>query len=127
MYAIRSYYGLRQTAALHGTCTSFPLSCRWLRNRITSYNVCYTKLLRAEEALQLIEESLKMDRFNFGAVYEKYLISGDKAILADLKALMRGYVHNFIEFALDYAFGGMYGRITSYNVCYTKLLRKIVC
>lgn len=61
-----------------------------------------------EDALKLIEESLEMDRFNFGAIYEKHLITGDKAILIDLKHLMRDNVHNYIEFSLDYAMAGFY-------------------
>ena len=91
----------------------------WLNQKARHLKVALLrKTSRAEEALQLIEESLKMDRFNFGAVYEKYLISGDKAILADLKALMRGYVHNFIEFSLDYAFAGMYGEALAFISLY---------
>ncbi|WP_338240101.1 tetratricopeptide repeat protein, partial [Persicobacter diffluens] len=63
---------------------------------------------RIEEASALIEESLKMDQFNFGAIYEKYLITKDETIFAELKELMRDYVHNFIEFSLDYAQAGFY-------------------
>jgi len=59
-------------------------------------------------ALQLIEDSLKMDRFNFGALYEKYLITKEKSILTYMKELMRDYVHNYIEFSLDYAQAGFY-------------------
>ncbi len=60
------------------------------------------------KALKLIEESLEMDRFNFGVIYEKYLITGNKDILNEMLGLMRGYVHNYIEFSLDYAMAGFY-------------------
>ncbi|MFV0553154.1 MAG: DUF5107 domain-containing protein [Mangrovibacterium sp.] len=75
-------------------------------------------LLRKSEkmqaALQLIEESLAMDRFNFGATYEKYLITKDGNLLAELKEMMRGNVHNYIEFSLDYASAGFYAEAVDF-------------
>lgn len=65
------------------------------------------KLNREKEALSLIEDSLKIDRFNFGILYEKYLISQDKEDKKVLKILMRDNVHNHIEFSLDYAQAGL--------------------
>ena len=59
-------------------------------------------------ALKLIEESLEMDRFNFGALYEKYLLTQDTSVLVNMQELMRDYVHNYIEFSLDYAQAGFY-------------------
>ena len=66
------------------------------------------KLNRPDQALALIQETLAQDRFNFGAIYEKYLLVQEGEILNDLKHLMRGYVHNFIEFSLDYAQAGFF-------------------
>ena len=71
-------------------------------NRITSYNVCYTKLLRItpsfpETGFGYIEAEGEQVK----AFHEKPTIDTAKKYLAD----------------------GHY-RITSYNVCYTKLLRK---
>ena len=43
MYAIRSYYDLKHRYYTYLRRSSLP-DCK--RNRITSYNVCYTKLLR---------------------------------------------------------------------------------
>ncbi len=63
---------------------------------------------QTDAALKLIEESLEMDRFNFGAIYEKYLINKEASVLIYLKELMRDYVHNYIEFSLDYAMAGFY-------------------
>ncbi len=63
---------------------------------------------QTKAALKLIEESLEMDRFNFGAIYEKYLITNNNLVLNHLKELMRDYVHNYIEFSLDYATSGFY-------------------
>ena len=55
-----------------------------------------------EEALQLIEDSLAIDKFNFGCRYEKYLITNVSDELATLKEMMRGEPHNYDEIALDY-------------------------
>lgn len=66
------------------------------------------KLGRKEEALAFIEESLKIDKFNFGVSYEKYLLDGKPTSKTDLAVLMRDYVHNYIEFSLDYAQAGVF-------------------
>jgi tetratricopeptide (TPR) repeat protein len=61
-----------------------------------------------KQALTCIEDSLKIDRFNFGALYERYLITGKEEDKKDLNDLMRDYVHNYIEFSLDYAHAGLF-------------------
>jgi tetratricopeptide (TPR) repeat protein len=58
---------------------------------------------RKQEALKLIEESLKLDNFNFGVLFEKQLCEPDS--VEDLSALT---TNNSIETALDYAWAGMY-------------------
>ena len=63
---------------------------------------------RTEEALKLIEDSLVIDTFNMGCRFEKYLITKDKAILDEMITLMRGAVHPAMEYAFDYAWGGMF-------------------
>jgi len=60
------------------------------------------KLSRKEEALQLIEESLKLDRFNYGILYEKQVNLPDN--VEDLAILPE----NYVETALDYAWAGFY-------------------
>ena len=78
-------------------------------SRITSYNVCYTKLLRA-----MVNSSIFTgDFFN--------LAPGDKALhclpanfIAGKMMLVRAMI---LGLEIDLI------RITSYNVCYTKLLR----
>ena len=70
--------------------------------------VLLRKTNQAQKALDLIEESLMFDPFNFGVIYEKYLLLYDENILEELKILMRGNVHNYIEFSLDYAAAGCY-------------------
>jgi len=71
------------------------------------------KLGRLIEAIQLINESLAIDAFNFGIVYEKYLISGVSEDLEDLLEITRGNQHNFIEFSIDYAQVGQHDEAIS--------------
>lgn len=61
-----------------------------------------------DEALRLIEESLSIDPFNYGCMYEKYLITGNHEDLSSLKYLMRNECHNYDETALDYLAAGCY-------------------
>jgi len=60
------------------------------------------KMGKKEGALRLIEDSLAIDKFNFGCRYEKYLLTGNAKDLQELKDLMRGEAHNYDEIALDY-------------------------
>ncbi|MBC8003999.1 MAG: tetratricopeptide repeat protein [Verrucomicrobia bacterium] len=59
-------------------------------------------------ALSLIEESLAFDAFNFSLYFEKHLLMNDPQQLSVMKSLMQGNVHNYIEFALDYAAAGLF-------------------
>lgn len=63
---------------------------------------------RKAQALALIEESLGLDRFNFNLYFEKHLLTGDKDHLHVMEEMMRGNIHNYIEFALDYAAAGLF-------------------
>ncbi len=60
-----------------------------------------------KEAITLAEESLKLDGFNFGILYEQYLL-GDESALLQLKKLSRRNIHTYIEIAWDYAWAGLY-------------------
>lgn len=61
---------------------------------------------RREEALRLIDESLDIDKFNFGCRFEKYLLTGAEEDLNVLKELMRRDANNYDEIALDYCGAG---------------------
>ena len=81
----------------------------WLNQKCRHLKITLLrKLGRKDEALILVDESLKMDKFNFGIYYEKYLLLQDTTILTQMKALMRENVHNYIEHSLDYATAGFY-------------------
>jgi tetratricopeptide (TPR) repeat protein len=69
------------------------------------------KLNRIDEATALTDESLKLDRFNFGILFESYLIASKKTKLIkyqELTSLFRANIHTYIEFALDFAFAGLF-------------------
>ena len=88
--------------------------------RITSYNVCYTKLLRRPGGTVphlvdllvdrgvLLDEGVGLRKVGFGLVV---VVIGDEV-------LDRVVGEEILELGVD--------RITSYNVCYTKLLRSTV-
>lgn len=61
---------------------------------------------REKEALALIDESLQIDRFNYGCLFEKYLLTGNEEALALMKELMHGKSSNYDEIALDYVAAG---------------------
>ncbi len=66
------------------------------------------KLDQSEEALSLIEESLKLDLFNFGCLFEKFLITNNQADLESMHAVMRNEIHNYEIVSLEYIASGMY-------------------
>jgi tetratricopeptide (TPR) repeat protein len=63
---------------------------------------------RDKEALALIEDSIKIDLFNFGCRFEKYLLTQDATVLTEMHQLMRGEIHNYEVVALDYIAAGCY-------------------
>ena len=66
------------------------------------------KLDRKQEALNWIEDSLKIDLFNFGSRFEKYLLTDENHDLVEMHKHMRGEIHNYEIVALDYIATGMY-------------------
>lgn len=70
------------------------------------------KLGRNEEAIAWIEESLKIDYFNVGCQFEKYLITGDETALQEVKTITRGWVHNYLEYSLDFSAAGLFEEAT---------------
>ena len=59
------------------------------------------------EASALIAESLEYDHFNYGILYEKYLLSKDEDVLTEIKELMHQSANNYDETALDYVAAGL--------------------
>lgn len=63
---------------------------------------------RNDEALSLINESLKIDRFNIGCLYERFLLSDEQSEWNSITSLLGDKAHAYIEYALDFAMAGFY-------------------
>ncbi|MFO8002400.1 MAG: DUF5107 domain-containing protein, partial [Marinilabilia sp.] len=66
------------------------------------------KLDKKVEAREMAEESLSIDRFNFGCLYEKAVLTNDPHERKAWLTLMRDSNNNFRELALDYALAGFW-------------------
>ncbi len=66
------------------------------------------KLGKKEEALAWIKESYEIDPFNYGCMFEEYLLTGNKEHLNRLVTLMHDSIENYHELALDYANAYLY-------------------
>ena len=60
------------------------------------------------DRLALISDSLAIDPFNYGVLFEQYLLTKDDDVLNHLVTLMHGNVYNYHELALDYAQAGLW-------------------
>jgi tetratricopeptide (TPR) repeat protein len=72
-----------------------------------------TSLLRVsnrnKEALAFIEESMEIDPFNYGCLFEQYLLKSDgNGHLKSITEAMRDEPNNYLELSLSYAQGGAY-------------------
>jgi len=110
-----AYFNLAQLAAIKGDWDDAldlidrSLGRNWNNHKARHLKVIILRQLgQTAKALALVEESLQLDQFNFGVLYEKYLLTGDSDYLNEFSDLMRKYVHNYIEISLDYAMAGMY-------------------
>jgi tetratricopeptide (TPR) repeat protein len=63
---------------------------------------------RSGEALVFIKESLVIDPFNYGCLFEEYLLNNDLSKLKELTSLMRSEPNNYLELSLNYAQAGLY-------------------
>ena len=96
MYAIRSYYAFDQRNGqlvlglegghskrriLHagGDATGRELTCFMLKNRITSYNVCYTKLLR-----EYFDVVIVAQRDADGIIQVKIIMKGYRFVIVNV-------------------------------------------
>lgn len=70
------------------------------------------KMGKIRDAQRLANKSLVLDPFNFGILYEKSLLTSGQVLVTlveeQLKKLMRGNIHTYIEFALDYGMAGLW-------------------
>lgn len=66
------------------------------------------KMERTNEALHWIDDSLSIDSFNIGCLYEKWLITKKEIQKHAILELLQGSVHSYIEYALDFIASGQY-------------------
>jgi tetratricopeptide (TPR) repeat protein len=73
------------------------------------------KLGRLHEAERLVHDSLRLDRFSFGCLYELVLIHKERgelelsnSAIRELQRLIRNNVHTFIEYTCDYMHAGLF-------------------
>ncbi|MDR2765122.1 MAG: DUF5107 domain-containing protein [Tannerella sp.] len=66
--------------------------------------VILRRLGRADEAQRLATDSLALDAFNFGCLFEQCLFAGKKT--DNFRRLLRDEPHNYTELAIDYASSG---------------------
>jgi len=113
----------RFNEALDFTCKSLSRNqnnhkCRHLRSallRIGKENDC---------ALEFINQSLAIDKFNFGCLYEKYRLLKETSVreagnaLSCLKARIKGSVNTYIEYSLDYYAAGLYDEAADFLFIY---------
>ncbi|PQV48229.1 Flp pilus assembly protein TadD [Jejuia pallidilutea] len=71
------------------------------------------KLGKAKAAKALVEDSLAIDKFNFGVLYERYVLTNNPDDIKAFKEILRNYAHNYIEFSLDYAMAGQFDEAIS--------------
>jgi len=72
------------------------------------------------KAEKLIEDSLEIDRFNFGIIYERYLLTGNTDVLISFQELLRDNPHNYIEYAISYADSHQYQNAINLLELYAK-------
>ena len=97
--------------------------------RITSYNVCYTKLLRAFD----LDYSHQFSKGELTANtnFTNYYYKQDQHIVSNYYEDNGSFIETTAFNTLNeqhtkiFAIRTDYARITSYNVCYTKLLRQL--
>ena len=83
------------------------LACNVRNHKALALKATVLRLLHREsEALEVCRESKTMDLFNYGCRYEKYLLTGDAAVLDELTQIMHNMPNNYDELALDYYAAG---------------------
>ena len=65
------------------------------------------KMGKTDAAMAVCKQTLDTDLFNYGCRYELYLLTGDNAVLNEMKQLLQGLAKNYDEVALDYCAAGL--------------------
>lgn len=66
------------------------------------------KMGRLDQARLLVQDSLQLDQFNIGTIFEQWILENTSEVLLRIKELTNKNIHDLIEYSLDYAAAGMY-------------------
>ena len=109
------YYSLSQiSCATHNWETALDeieksLVRNWHNHRARHLKSAILKHLgKIQQAEHWIQDSLDIDQFNYGCMFERYLITNKKEHKDLFLKLIRDESHNFEEIALDYINAGLY-------------------
>ena len=98
----------------HSLCKNWhSLKARQLKTTILR------KLGRVDDALQFVNDSLQIDSFNIGCLWEKYILTQDSSIIDIIRTNMRGTAHDYIEYALDFMGAGLWKEASELLHLYT--------
>lgn len=61
-----------------------------------------------EASLSVIDKALEIDPFNYGCLFERYLLIPNETHLKNLRNLIRGNGHTLFEYVWDYAHAGCF-------------------
>jgi len=85
------------------------------------------KLERTADACMLITDSLAIDPFNFGCLFEKYLLLQEenkteeaKIVARKLKDVSHNWIYNFLEYAIDFAHAGLFSEASDLLLLYVE-------
>ena len=82
------------------------------------------KFAQPENALKFLYDSLQIDPFNFGVLFEIFLITKTNKDREHLQGLVRDNPHNYIEISLDYANAGLWDEAYTLISIYTQESKK---
>ncbi|MEO6914859.1 MAG: DUF5107 domain-containing protein [Chitinophagaceae bacterium] len=129
-----AFFQLARLAAINGDYNeALYLIDKSLIKNMHSHNARHLKvaLLRKTgkiaAAVTFINDSVAIDRFNYGCLFEQYLIAMTDSnqacaeeLLADFTELIRDSFNNYLEYALDYVQAGMFVEATGLLNLYEK-------
>lgn len=90
------------------------------------------KLERTPQAIAYINQSLALDPFNFGCLFEKHLLQKSDNNVAEANETLQQLIkvshnweHNFIEYAFDYAHAGLYNEASEFLLLHVNGKNKV--
>ncbi|MBN1132019.1 MAG: DUF5107 domain-containing protein [Bacteroidales bacterium] len=109
------YFSLARIEAAKGNLTgAIELANRSLSrnssNHKTRHLICMLlrKTGKRDEAFRKAEESLELDRFNMGCIYEKFLLTGEVHWRDQLNTMLDGRPESYLEYSMDYLQAGFF-------------------